>query len=293
MISELEFEKVQRILGNRSNPTRVRRYEFPFKGFLRCGECGCNITAERKLNTRCRSCKKKFSCINRDDCPHCRTNISDMEDPHITNIIYYRCTKKKGSCEQKGITQEALRAHYMGLAKEFQINKDYHHLLMEELKTVNQKQLDQRDGFLNSQRQQLSELENRLGSLALMRADGELTKQEFLSIRTETQHKVDEKRRLIKEHEYERLEWQEMRQKLADFGLRAVKIFKNGKNEKIREMLDTLGSNQLLMDKRLYITRRKELMKLQRGYKVYTAQKVGFEPQDPLILKGDSTDSDL
>ena len=62
MITPGEFEQAQILLGERGKPTRINKYDFPFRGVLRCGECGFSITAERKMLCTCTRCKNKFSC---------------------------------------------------------------------------------------------------------------------------------------------------------------------------------------------------------------------------------------
>lgn len=49
MITEAEFLRAQEILGCRGRP-RPKRYTFPFRGVIRCGNCGGPVTAEHKVN---------------------------------------------------------------------------------------------------------------------------------------------------------------------------------------------------------------------------------------------------
>ena len=58
------FEKVQVILGNKSPKVSMSKHDFTYRGNLKCGHCGCQVTAEIK--------KKKY--------------------------IYYHCTNGKGDC---------------------------------------------------------------------------------------------------------------------------------------------------------------------------------------------------
>lgn len=67
IISKHLFDKVQRIFEERSNPTREKTHSFVFRGFIKCGECGGMITAEKK--------KGKY--------------------------VYYHCTKRITKCSQK------------------------------------------------------------------------------------------------------------------------------------------------------------------------------------------------
>ena len=59
IITKRLFEKVQNVLKQRHRATRKKKYDYVFRGFIECGECGAMITAELK--------KKKY--------------------------IYYHCTK--------------------------------------------------------------------------------------------------------------------------------------------------------------------------------------------------------
>jgi len=73
IISRALFEAVQRIRESRRWARRYRR-EFAFRGFLRCGHCGGMMTPFEK--------KGKY--------------------------VYYRCTKTRGQCPEKEITEDKL-----------------------------------------------------------------------------------------------------------------------------------------------------------------------------------------
>jgi DNA invertase Pin-like site-specific DNA recombinase len=67
------FERVQDQLIDRHTP-RTKKKKFAFRGLIRCGNCGCLITAEVK--------KSRY--------------------------IYYRCTHGRGDCAEKPIREERL-----------------------------------------------------------------------------------------------------------------------------------------------------------------------------------------
>jgi len=65
------FDIVQEVLKLKSKAILHKNRYFALKGFMRCGECGCQITAENQKGHN-----------------------------------YYRCTKRKGPCSQKKYTRE-------------------------------------------------------------------------------------------------------------------------------------------------------------------------------------------
>ncbi len=73
IVSRSLFNRVQELMHGRAKP-RNRTHHFAFRGLLKCGACGCAITAERK--------KGKYT--------------------------YYRCTYAKGKCGQKPMREEGL-----------------------------------------------------------------------------------------------------------------------------------------------------------------------------------------
>ena len=81
IISKKLFDKVQKVLAQRGKPWKQRKHNFAFLGLMRCASCGCSITAEQQKGHH-----------------------------------YYRCTKKKGFCQEK---------HYLREEKLIEQIKDY------------------------------------------------------------------------------------------------------------------------------------------------------------------------
>ena len=75
MITKEEFDQVQQLLGRRGLPRLSKGKEFDLRGFIRCGDCGCMITAQSKT--------KKLK--------------SGLENVHT----YYHCTGRRDGCSQK------------------------------------------------------------------------------------------------------------------------------------------------------------------------------------------------
>ncbi len=71
LISKKLFDKCQEVLSKRGKVQEVRKHYFAFLGLMKCKSCGCSITGERQKGHN-----------------------------------YYRCTKKKGLCQEKHYLRE-------------------------------------------------------------------------------------------------------------------------------------------------------------------------------------------
>jgi len=100
MITEEEFDKAQIILGNKKKP-RSSVHEFAFTGMIKCGQCGCSITADEK--------KKKVKSIN-----------------EYKKYTYYHCTHKKINipCSQKPIKDTKLETQIINELDKYTIPQE-------------------------------------------------------------------------------------------------------------------------------------------------------------------------
>jgi site-specific DNA recombinase len=91
LVSRETFDRVQEVLEGKGRKRRGhRKHHHPFMGLLKCGLCGCTMTAERK--------KGKY--------------------------VYYRCTGFKGACGNVYIRQEKLSDLLGDVIKPIQITAD-------------------------------------------------------------------------------------------------------------------------------------------------------------------------
>ena len=82
LIEKRLFDKVQQVIVERGHPMKPQNAPKALCGLLRCGECGMGITAEEKFK--------------------------HQKNGNVHRYVYYRCTKKKGSCSQSYIREKPL-----------------------------------------------------------------------------------------------------------------------------------------------------------------------------------------
>ncbi len=277
MISEKEFQRVQKILDNNSADTRPKVYDYPYRGFIKCGECGCGITAERKKQAICTKCKTKFSCLHKQECSKCGTLISQMNNPTITDTTYYRCTKRKGRCSQKFLRKEDLEYQIFEVLKKIVLPKDFYSLLVNELKEFNNTDSGQtqRISFL---KKQITELNNRISKLTLMRADNEISSEEFQRIKDDSVLKIKEFEKELGSILYLSEQWITIANDYLSLTQNVMKTFKNGDNLVKKSMLQKIGSNLTILDRKLYFSMSKPILSIIEGYNLHTQEKRRFEP---------------
>src|SRR3989344_961672 len=90
IIDKKLFDKVADVIVKRGHPQRTDKTPKALCGLIRCGECGCMITAEEKKG-----------------------------------YIYYRCTKKKGACSQAYVREEILVTNLSEILTQYVMPKDW------------------------------------------------------------------------------------------------------------------------------------------------------------------------
>jgi len=272
VISPLEFQKVQIILHGRHNSvTKERKYDFPYRGIIKCGECGCAITPDHKLQAICKNCKYKFSINTRTSCPRCNTKLSEMHKPTIVDILYYHCSKSKGKCSQGSITRNKIEVSIEDELKKISINKDFYSWSMDALIQGN---IDKgaEEKIIKGLKKRKTELEDRLSGLINLRADGEINSEQFNSTMSKIQKEISSIEFEIEETKKQNIEWHDEKQKDYKFAFEALKKFKNGDDSLRTVIARELSSNLTLLDKKLDITTKNSLLDMKRQSSVYESK---------------------
>lgn len=131
LISRTLFEQVQAAMFRRKKG-RLRRHQFAFGGcILRCGDCGCPITAERQKGH-----------------------------------VYYHCTGRRGPCSQKRWTrEESLDAQFSALLAGFRLPPAFIEYAFSRLRTVHAEEARVADASRRSLQSQLNAAQQQLDGL--------------------------------------------------------------------------------------------------------------------------------
>lgn len=273
MISSIEFQKAQIILQRGHGSTlKERKYDFPFRGIIKCGECGCTVTPDHKLQVICTNCKLKFSIKNRTVCLRCKTKLSQMVNPSIIDILYYHCNKSRGKCSQGSITKGQIENQLEGELSKISIPQDFYQWAKNSL-VQDEKEKHENKDEIRKFKKRKTELEIRLSHLVNLRADGEINKDQFNLSFGNTNNEISSIELRIDKIKKENFEWIEEKERNYSFALNVFDRFRNGTNLAKTEITKELSSNLVLINKKLDIETKKSLLEVKNDFIKYSSNK--------------------
>ncbi len=253
MITEEEYDKIQIILGRKGKP-RPKTHKFAYTGLIRCGECGCSITAEDKI-------KKQIN-------------------GNIHRYTYYHCTKrKKIPCSQKNIRVENLEKQIKNVLEKIEIPNKFYQWALDELRERNKKESINREELLSTQQRQYNNCIQKVDRLIDMRTNGELTEEEFKNKKRELIKEKDNFQKLLKDTDNRVDDWLDKAEEMFKFAETAKYRFENGTLEDRKNVLSILGSNLFLKNNILSIQVQKPLLLIQKASSEIKAFSRMLEPQ--------------
>jgi hypothetical protein len=254
MVTQEEFDLVQSMMGGKHN-VRAKSYEFAYRGPIVCGECGAQVTAEHKT-------KRQKNGV-------------------VRNYIYYHCTKRKDSnCSQKAIEEKKLEEQIAATISKVDIPEEFFNWAMSRLKEDNEREVRARKKIILNQQTEYKEVLQKIDNLIDMRADKEITADEFKSRKSRLTEEKTRLDNLIKNTTERVDEWFTVAEKYLAFSEDAHSKFANGSVRVRKEMLFVLGSSLKLIDKKLFIIMPNMLQKVEKASVEVRGIHDRFEPQN-------------
>jgi site-specific DNA recombinase len=228
MITEEEYDKVQRMLGVKGKPRLCASKQFALKGFIKCGECGCMITAELQ--------KKKLA------------------NGTVNEHTYYHCTRKR-PCEQRGaIREQDLFDKVNSMLDEYELTPKLYEWGMEALKEMADNEVAERNDVQAMSFKSLEAIQAQLDKLLDLVARDIITPEEYKakssSLKEDHQRRSDEQTAMAERTK----NWYEFVGKQLDtLTLANAKFVKGDLGDK-KDILLAIGQNPVILDKELIIT---------------------------------------
>lgn len=230
MITLDEYNRINEILSHAGKPSSTpNNKEFPLRGLIRCGECGCLITAETKTKHQ----KNGITC-------------------HYT---YYHCTHRSSDhkCRQRGIREELLDAQVNSLLSQYEITPELYDWGLKAIQELSQKEAESRQHISDSQNKTISSLEHQLDVLLDKLVDGIIDDSTYQQKSKELRARLTLIKKARNEESTRAKNWFEVIGTVLHTLSTASNDFNNGNICQKRMILSTLGSNPTLTDGILHI----------------------------------------
>src|SRR3989338_3294140 len=144
IISKKLFDSVQEVMMRKSKPKSRGLKPYVYRGFFRCGECGCFITTETQKGHN-----------------------------------YLRCTKRKNPCSQKYTREELITSQIQNEIKKFSLPLDWLSWMIEENKKYQSSEIQSSTLFVDSTKADISLLDSKIEKLMTAYLESALSLEEY------------------------------------------------------------------------------------------------------------------
>jgi len=220
ILSPAIFEAVQKVLKRKAKPRKSKQtYNFPLRGLLNCGGCGCAITGQYTFG----KCGGLY--------------------------FYYRCTKKRGACSQKFLQEKDLAAQLQARLSKIAICDEDTDKMLKQVELWENEQMNSSQMFVQNSKQAIKQIQEKLDKLVNAYIEGDIPKENYL---TKKEELLKQKVQLTQNLENFGRRGKNWLQPLRAWILEAKKaaIAANSKNyTEIKEAVQIVGSDPKLLNK--------------------------------------------
>lgn len=225
IISKQLFDKVQKALKNRSKP-KVNAWKSDWNGLAYCKDCGCAITTTNKI--------KHYKRTDRE-----------------VTYSYLHCTHRRGNCSQPPLPADDFESQLIDTVSQITVDEDAWNLGIKLLKARHKHESEKN---LNQQKhfdKQYYNLQEKLNKLVDMRADEELTRDEFMVQKEKLLKDMASIESLVYDTKSSARSWLELTEEYLNNAFQAREIMTEGEAIEKRNLIMAVGENLFLEDKRL------------------------------------------
>lgn len=213
IISKELFDRVQAVFASQ-NRAKKQRHSFAFGNLMRCGRCGCRITAGLA--------KRKY--------------------------VYYRCTEFRGKCGQPYVSEPALESKMREVVEAVSIGDERMEWLKDLLRQSHQDEQAYHDAQIRGLNGRYAQLQQRLDQIYLDKLDGKVPTELWEQKSAEWRKEQDEIRTQLGRHQQANQGYMEEGIKILELAQRLVPLYVAASSEEKQEILKFLLWNCTLKD---------------------------------------------
>jgi len=216
IISKKLFDSVAQVMSNRGKKKRKRKHEFAFSGLMKCGNCDCLITAEKQKGHH-----------------------------------YYRCTKKKQTCNEKYLREENLVEQMKGIIQKVSLPDDWANNMLAEIDKEKEQAREETKVFVQNLQTKKTEIEAKTENLLDLFIGGKgIEPEEYQAKKLKLLNEKQDILGKIRDFEQKGNNWLEPMKEMILASSQAKILLSQSDNQEIRAFLKNIGSNFILKDKK-------------------------------------------
>ena len=250
MITPDEYDRVQVLLGTKGCPRLASRKQFALRGFIKCGECGCMITAQSKA--------KK------------------LKNGDVKLHSYYHCTGKRQGCSQiKGFgykREGELFDELVELLDQYELTSRLNEWGLKALKQLADKEADERSTVQTMQNNSIESVQQQLDRLLGLATEGFIDKQTYRNKHDALMAELTDLQTLQADTANKANNWYEFAVETFEKLVDANERFAAGDIATKKEILLAIGQNPVLLNGKLEITPNGWLEPIQKNAKLFRAE---------------------
>lgn len=261
MISKDEFDIVQRMLGKNGKPVK-RRQTFDLTGLFRCGQCGCGLTATRKVKYYKKTDRKAV-------------------------YVYYHCTKKSRDikCTQKPITKKQLNKKIVKQLLAVRPSQEFIDWAKKWISFLHQNESGFQENILAKTRDQLDSVESRLNKLLDIYLNDGIEEDVYNQKKAELEKRKLDLNRKLNESDDELSNWRTKVENTLDFASAMAYRFQHADKEEKQQILIKISSDLMYETKKPLIQLKEEYEAIRKlNNNEYETDVVARTPKYSAIL---------
>ena len=218
LISKKLFDRCQEVMAKRGKVQEVRKHHFAFLGLMKCASCGCSITGEKQKGHN-----------------------------------YYRCTKKKGLCQEKHyLREEQLTEQIKSFLQKVSLSSQDTEKILTALDSEQDKAREDAQSEVSVLKEQLASVEAKLQKLLDVYLDDALSTEEYAA---KKQGLLSQKMSLnekITDFETKGLSWLEPAREFVKSLNQAANLIQSEDLSELPTFLKNIGSNHILRNRQFF-----------------------------------------
>jgi len=264
IITWAEFERVQKMIKS-DIAKKSRKEEFYYGGTMKCGYCGCSITAQNTTN--------RFG----------------------SHYVYYRCTHRKTgiTCHQPYLEQKELERQIDETLDTVTMPEKYLKWALEELKQRSQVETTDNTMILKSIHRSIEDCKTKLDELLDVKLKHLITDEEYLNKKNRIMAEKSDLESRLGKNKQEGETWVKLAEDSFNFIVYAKIRLEHGSIEDKKKILLGLGSNPVLKDKKVQISLQNYLKIVDADTPAPIDKKQMFQPQNFALDKRKNKALDL